>query len=214
MQSHLLIGLALLLPACSGSDPNGSGAAQGELADTVAQDLSANHADVDGERRPHCPESWVDPPAVDPSIAVPADGGDVLLHAAAVGTQNYTCKQGSDGGFGWSFVGPEADLQSCKGRLIGRHFASDGGPGAPEWQTNNGALVIAHRIGAFTPDGGAASIPWLLLQATGHGGTGALSEAAYVQRTNTDGGTAPAAPCNAGTTQKVPYTADYYFYGP
>ena len=96
--------------------------------------------------------------------------------------------------------------------------STDGGAAAPAWETTDDATyVIGKRMAGFTPDGGAASIPWLLLQATSHGGTGPLGLTRYVQRLSTSGGVAPAAACDAasaGASQKVPYTADYFFYGP
>jgi hypothetical protein len=126
----------------------------------------------------------------------------------------------ADGGFAWAFVGPEADLLDCNSMLIGHHFASDAGAAAPEWQTLDGTYVVGHKRMAFTPDAGPPAVPWLLLQATAHGGSGTLSQAAYVQRLFTDGGVAPSTPCDQTVfdggqgSSKVPYVADYYFYGP
>ena len=103
--------------------------------------------------------------------------------------------------------------------LLGKdfpHFASDGGPTAPQWQTTDGTYVIGKKLAAFTPDGGGSSVPWLLLQEKSNGGAGTLSKAGYVQRLNTTGGIAPTATCDVGsvgTTQKVSYTADYFFFG-
>jgi hypothetical protein len=142
----------------------------------------------------------------------------VLLHAGATGTQNYTCEQVNvDGGtaYQWVFVGPEADLADCHAAKIGTHFASDAGAAAPEWQTTDGTYVIGKKVAALPQDGGT-TIPWLLVQATSNGGAGTLSKAGYIQRVNTTGGIAPAATCDvnvAGTTQKVAYTADYFFFG-
>jgi hypothetical protein len=157
---------------------------------------------------------------VDSVIAVPADGGGVLLHATGTGTQNYTCSQVTvDGGtsYAWVFAGPQADLADCAMTVIGKHFASDGGPGAPEWMTlADGTYVIGKKLAADTPDGGSGAIPWLLLQAVGHGGTGTLSHADFIQRVHTTGGLAPTTGCDmstAGTMQSVPYTADYFFFG-
>ena len=162
-----------------------------------------------------CPGSWTVAPTAPVSIEVPADGGGVLLHAAGAGTQNYTCTAGTDGGVSWVFVGPQANLADCNGNVIGKHFASDGGAGFPEWiTTTDGTYVIGHKLAAYTPDGGSASVPWLLLQAVGHGGSGTLSQVAYIQRLDTDGGIAPGTGCDAGDMVQVPYTADYWFYGP
>jgi hypothetical protein len=157
---------------------------------------------------------------VDPRIAVP-DGGGVLLHATATGSQNYTCSQMmADGGttYAWVFTGPEADLADCTMTKIGKHFASDGGPTAPEWMTlSDGTYVIGKKLAADTPDGGSGAMPGLLLRAVEHGGgTGTLSHADYIQRVHTTGGLAPSSTCDAttmGMTEAVPYTADYYFFG-
>jgi len=167
-----------------------------------------------------CPALWTTAPVVDSALAVPDGGGGLLLHTRGGGTQNYAC-QGvkGDGGtaYAWRFVAPEAILNDCPNSLVVHHFASDAGPSSPEWQTGDGTYVIGQKVHAVTPDGGAASVPWLLLQATAHGGNGTLSKTNYIQRLNTDGGVAPTDPCSAkehtGTIQKVPYGADYYFYG-
>jgi hypothetical protein len=115
------------------------------------------------------------------------------------------------------FVAPEANLNDCSGRLLVHHFASDGGPGFPEWQTADGTYVVGQKVSSMTPDGGAASVPWLLIKGLSHGGTGPLSRVTYIQRLNTEGGVTPRDPCQAaenfGATKKVPYEADYYFYG-
>jgi hypothetical protein len=167
-----------------------------------------------------CPSSWTLAPSVDPTIAIPDGGGAVLMRGAATGTQSYTCTaQKSDGGttYAWVFVGPEATLADCKSTLVANHFASDAGAAAPAWQSADGTYVIGKKLAAFTPDGGGSAVPWLLLQTTAHGGSGVLGGARYVQRLNTTGGVAPSATCdskNVGATQKVNYTADYYFFGP
>jgi hypothetical protein len=165
-----------------------------------------------------CPSSWTVAPVTDPSIAVPDGGGGVLLHASAIGTQDYTCQQTADAGgvYAWVFTGPEAELHDCHNGLIGHHFASDGGPAAPEWMTLDNAYVIGAKKAAFTPDGGATSIPWLLIQETATGGMGPITKTQFINRLTTDGGVAPSAVCDmnsVGTSQKVAYTADYYFYG-
>ena len=80
------------------------------------------------------------------------------------------------------------------------------------------AVVIAGTDLYSCPNTG--SISCLLLQAIGSdegpfGGT-TLSKTTFVQRLNTNGGTAPATGCftsaNVGNQSLVPYTADYFFY--
>lgn len=200
------------------SSSNDTGSNDSSTSDSSTNDSSSNDSGADVEQGDAsdggCTGVWLVAPTVPASLEVPADGGGVLLHAAGAGTQNYACTAGSDGGVSWVFVGPQADLSDCNGNVIGHHYASDGGASAPEWITVDGTYVIAHKVAAYTPDGGAASVPWLLLQAVDHGGTGTLSQVAYVQRLDTDGGIAPAAGCDAGDMAQVPYTADYWFYGP
>lgn len=161
-----------------------------------------------------CSPAWLTPPAVDSSIAVPASGGGVLLHGAATGVQSYACRNAPDGGAAWALTGPRAELRDCQGALVARHFASDAGAPLPEWQSADGSFVIARKVAEQKPGGTEASVPWVLLAAVERRGAGPLGEVRYVQRVDTDGGTAPKEPCEAGSTRDVPYTADYYFYGP
>ncbi len=163
-----------------------------------------------------CPDAWLQAPVVDESIAVPAGNGHVVFHAAAKGSQNYACGPvTTDGGssYAWSLTGPEATLDDCHAATMGRHFASDAG--GPEWQTLDGAYVVGRKIAASKVD--SRAVPWLLLSVDAHGGAGTLTGARYVQRVRTVGGVAPATRCDAsraGTTEKVPYAADYFFYAP
>ncbi len=160
-----------------------------------------------------CPATWTQPPVVASAIEVPLDGGGVLMHATGAGTQNYACTI-NDAGTAWTLTGPSATLSDCNGALVGHHFASEAGANYPEWETTDGTYVIGDKIGKFTPDGGAGSVPWLLVQEVSTSGTGTLSQVAYVQRLFTDGGNPPGPGCDAGDTLQVPYGADYYFYGP
>ncbi len=154
----------------------------------------------------------------DPSIALPDGGDGLLLRALGVGTQNYVCTSSfTDAGttYAWTLTAPEADLKDCAMVKIGTHFASDAGATRPEWLSIGGGYVIGKRLSAFTPDGGGNAVAWLLLQETDRGGTGAISKTNYIHRLNTTGGLANGT-CDASSlamTQKVQYTADYYFYG-
>jgi hypothetical protein len=61
----------------------------------------------------------------------------------------------------------------------------------------------------------AGAIPWLLLSAKSVGPEGSFSKVTSIVRANTVGGVAPASGCSqaaAGTSARVEYTADYYFY--
>jgi hypothetical protein len=167
-------------------------------------------------------------PPVDSAIAVPGGGGSLLLHVRGKGTQDYSCERSErdggaqDGGsgstFGWVFVGPEAILDDCSGVAVGRHLASGGTATKPEWMTWDGSVVIGKKLRATVAPGSSTSaLPSLLLHALSHSETGILSKVRYIERVNTTGGVAPsAAACDAariGTIEKVPYSADYYFFG-
>jgi hypothetical protein len=148
-------------------------------------------------------------PAVPSEIAAPA-GNKVFLVGHAVGVQIYSCNATSNG-FRWGFVAPRADLYDDNGKLITTHFAG------PTWRAKDGSYVVGQRVDGVTVD--ATAIPWLLLSAssTTPGPDGdRLVETTFIQRIATTGGLAPpAADCNdstAGTTEEVPYTADYYFW--
>ncbi|HEY1958531.1 MAG TPA: DUF3455 domain-containing protein [Polyangiaceae bacterium] len=226
MRRVLVLGAAslglVLAQACSGDDSNssdgGSDGAVDATQDATKQDGSSN--DGAQEASPgdagdgSCPAAWTATPTVDPTIEVPDGGGTVKEHGAATGTQDYTCVASTnDAGattYAWTFVGPEATLVDCSQNV----FAHDAG--SPEWQGTDQSFVIGKKIAAFTPDGGAGSIPWLILQAQSTSGSGLVGTTTYVQRLNTDGGNAPSTTCdgnNVGTTSKAPYSADYYFYG-
>jgi hypothetical protein len=207
------------------SDASDAGATSMPADGAMASDASDGAVLSDAS----CPSSWSVAPDTVPLIAVPDGGGGVLLHATGAGTQDYTCTgtatdAGIDGGdaglaYAWVFVGPEAVLSDCNTAPIGHHFASEAGASQPEWMTaNDNSYVIAKKVNAgYSPDGGAA-IPWLLLQALSNSDGGTLGQVTYVQRLNTTAGLSPPnSSCDdatVGTTQKVGYTADYYFFGP
>lgn len=195
----------------------------GSLPDSGSDGGSAPNNDGGGDSGVDagpCPATWLVAPTVDAVLMPDGGAGSVELHAAASGTQDYQCLVATDGGtaYGWVFTGPEADLHDCHGAVMGKHFAAGGDAGAPEWMTTaDSSFVIGKKIASETPDGGTSAVPWLLLQAVDHGGTGLLSKVTYVQRVNTAGGITPTVSCsstNSGASQKVTYTADYYFFGP
>jgi hypothetical protein len=137
------------------------------------------------------------------SIQVPA-GNEVASHAYALGVQVYRWN-----GSAWAFVGPVANLYADAGfrGQVGTHYAG------PTWESNSGSRVVGRRVlnTGCTPD--ATAIPWLLLEEVTADGPGVFSRVTFIQRVNTTGGLAPAAPgTTVGEEARVPYTAEYYFY--
>jgi hypothetical protein len=131
----------------------------------------------------------------------------LLLRATSEGAQIYTyAAQGS--AIGWALKAPEAVLRDPGGDVIGKHFAGS------SWQASDGSTVAGEvMVRVDAPSGDA--IPWLLLRAKSHNGTGQFAEIAFIQRIDTVGGLAPAAGCEAGTLgneTRVPYSAAYLFY--
>ena len=146
-------------------------------------------------------------PEVPAAIQAPA-GEVVVLQAHATGSQIYVCHAGADGKFGWALKGPDAELHDPKGAVIGTHFAG------PTWKHNDGSEVLGKLVAKVdAPEAG--SIPWLLVGASGHTGSGVFSGVTSIQRIHTRGGVVPAATCAAaqdGVEAKSGYEADYYFF--
>ena len=134
-------------------------------------------------------------------LAVEA-GNKVVAHGFARGVQIYQWT-----GTAWQFVAPDAVLYEDEGEngVLATHFAG------PTWKSHSGSEVVGAVDKKCTPD--PDSIPWLLLKASSSHGPGIFDGVTFIQRVNTVGGKAPAAPGKfAGEEAKVPYTADYYFY--
>ncbi|HKO05770.1 MAG TPA: DUF3455 domain-containing protein [Candidatus Acidoferrales bacterium] len=150
------------------------------------------------------------PPAdVPENLRVP-EGERLVLQAHAEGFQIYVCQAAAEQKLSWVLKAPEAKLLDAHGATIGQHY------GGPAWKHNDGSEVTG-KVAARHDAPDADSIPWLLLTAAGHSGSGLLSRVTTIQRLHTKGGPAPAAGCEEskrGTEIKVPYTADYYFYAP
>lgn len=132
----------------------------------------------------------------------PPPGAHAVLEAKGVGFQIYTCSD-TPTGPKWSLTAPDAKLLDAAGKTIGSHFAG------PTWKLEDGSQVQGERVGS-KPAPEAGSVAWLLLRAKA--GTGKLAEVAFIQRTETHGGTAAESACMPGDTSRVPYTATYTFY--
>ena len=149
----------------------------------------------------------VSPPDVPAALQAPA-GQMVYLEALATGVQIYECSQKPDSTYEWTFKAPEASLATRSGQYLGKHYAG------PTWESTDGSAVVG-EVKARDPGPASSAIPWLLLGAKANRGSGAFSGAKSIQRVSTNGGIAPAEPCDAsGVHQvvRVPYTATYYFY--
>lgn len=175
-----------------------------------------------------------------PVQITPPSGNSAFLVGHAMGSQGYTCLPTNTGGTSWTAnpARPEATLFTDAFGLpiqIITHFLSiDENPnenapnpvpvgGNATWQSSlDTSRVWAKATGSIVagsdhdscPNNGA--IPCLLLESIGNdkGPTGGqlLAKVTFVQRLNTNGGSAPTSSCSVGQTQLVPYTADYYFF--
>lgn len=143
----------------------------------------------------------------DEAGVAPPQGSALLLEASADGVQIYTC-EAKGNLFEWSFKAPEANLFDKQGRQIGTHFAG------PTWKMADGSGVVGEVIAkADAAERGA--IPWLLLRAKAREGHGILADAAFIRRTDTKGGAAPTAGCDAGHISeqaRMRYSATYQFF--
>ena len=134
-------------------------------------------------------------------LQVPA-GHKVAFQTYAEGVQVYRWD-----GASWVFVAPEALLFADDGGngVVGIHY------GGPTWESNSGSKVVGTVLERCTVDPDA--IPWLKLSAVPNKGPGIFHRVTVIQRVNTVGGKAPAAPGESvGEEARVPYAADYVFY--
>jgi len=129
------------------------------------------------------------------------------IELAAEGVQIYTCKL-TDTVAGWVLKAPDATLRDAQGQAVVHHF------GGPTWQWTDGSSVVGEPVSA-SPSPQAGSIPWLVLHAKSHTGSGALANVDYIVRAHTEGGAAPATGCDSshvGAEIRVPYKATYLFF--
>jgi Protein of unknown function (DUF3455) len=156
--------------------------------------------------------SWqaVTRPEVPDKLAAPATE-EVILQAHATGSQIYVCQAGRDQKLAWTLKAPDAELFDAGGKSIGRHYAG------PTWKHNDGSEV-AGKVAARQDSPDSDAIPWLMLTASGHSGSGILSRVTTIQRIHTKGGQPPAAArcdnSHQGDETEIAYAADYYFYAP
>ncbi len=181
----------------------------------------------------------VTPPPVPDLIQVPA-GNEAFLEGHGVGTQNYVCLPCGAGtqtptcppsspGFAWTLFTPQATLFSDRARQVTTHFFSpnpfENGAILATWEHSRDSSTVWGRVVQPSSDPAfvkVGAIPWLLIKVdpkTGvqEGPTGeTLTATTFIQRLNTDGGSAPSngcrVPADVGKKAFVPYTADYFFY--
>jgi hypothetical protein len=202
---------------------------------------SAQYADQDKQdKKDEINFSQFVSPVTSDTIKVP-EGNSAFLAGHGVGTQGYVCLP-SGSGASWTVTNarPEAtlfaDVFGATFQII-THFLSpvekpnDVGPkpsrfGDVTWQSSLDSSRVWAQKANFVPAGSEASCPnagaidCLLLQTIGseHGPTGGkiLAKTTYIQRLNTDGGSAPATGCSVsadvGKQTLVPYSADYFFF--
>jgi hypothetical protein len=150
------------------------------------------------------------PPPAPEALRVP-ETQRLLVRLHAVGVQVYQCQPRKNDAtlFEWSFKQPEADLSTQAGKSAGKHYAG------PTWEAHDGSKVVGEVI-ARSDSPKSDSIPWLLLRAKTTSGAGQFSAVTSIQRLDTAGGNAPPGGCRpdqTGQQLRVPYTADYLFYG-
>ena len=182
------------------------------------------------------------PSPTTPDRITPPAGDSAFLLGHGVGTQGYVCLPTGLGGASWTVNGarPEATLFT---HIFGdavqiiTHFLSpvvnpnDIGPKPPRfgdatWQSSfDSSRVWAQKKDFITagsdascPNGGA--IDCLLLQVIGSdegpAGGRSLTKTTFIQRLNTNGGSAPSegwlVTGDVGKQVLVPYSADYFFF--
>ena len=153
------------------------------------------------------------PPSVPAALAAPS-GAMLAKRVHAVGVQIYTCTAPTGGGasapYTWALKAPDAKLYDTSCTLVGTHGAG------PSWRSEaDGSTVVGAAAARVDAPDTHTAIPWLLLRAVAHTGTGVMSDVIAVQRVDTQGGVAPTSGCDAahvGSDTSVAYTATYYFY--
>ena len=149
-----------------------------------------------------------EPAGISAALRAP-DGEQADFVLQAQGVQIYACRPRANdpNAYQWTFVAPEATLTESGGS-VGTHGAG------PIWESTSDRSSVRGAV-KQRQDGGAGSIPWLLLSGSPTEGAGKFAGVTSIQRVATKGGVEPAGGCDAskaGQEVRVPYTADYYFY--
>lgn len=126
---------------------------------------------------------------------------------SAKGVQVYACTRNPAGATGWVLRGPDAKLFDPQNKPVGKHYAG------PTWEGLDGGKVVG-EMKTSLPAPVDKAVPWLMLDAKSHEGSGDFTQAQAIVRMETTGGTAPSDGCDearAGQELRVPYTAIYVF---
>jgi hypothetical protein len=134
----------------------------------------------------------------------------LLMRVSARGDQIYTVKAGANGKPEWSPATPDAKLFDDKGKEIGTH-----GKG-PHWTLADGGTVIGQLPPARNAVIDPSAVPWLEINAKPGSAAGSMKDVTIIQRVKTMGGVPPNGELsepNVGKEFRVPYMAEYLFYG-
>ncbi|MGB7778848.1 MAG: DUF3455 domain-containing protein [Pseudolabrys sp.] len=148
---------------------------------------------------------------MDGVVEVPAalnpDKLSIFRVVSAKGVQVYACTRNPAGATGWVLRGPDAKLFDPQNKPVGKHYAG------PTWEGLDGGKVVG-EMKTSLPAPVDKAVPWLMLDAKSHEGSGDFTRAQAIVRMETTGGTAPSDGCDearAGQELRVPYTAIYVF---
>jgi hypothetical protein len=207
---------------------------------TVVASGIASAQDTAQDKKDEITFNQLSSPATNTAIT-PEEGNSAFLAGHGVGTQGYVCLP-SGSGASWTVnnARPEATLfTNVFGAAVQiiTHFLSpvenpnDVGPtparfGDVTWQSSFDSSRVWAQKTNFIHAGTDASCPntgsidCLLLQtigsAQGPAGGKTLTKTTFIQRLNTNGGSAPALGCSVptdvGKQTLVPYSADYVFF--
>ena len=141
---------------------------------------------------------------------LPPPGTTALITAEGRGVQIYGCNPAPGNNFQWVLDAPLATLyQPHTDTMLGTHTIG------PTWTWIDGSSIKG-TVSASKPAPDKTDAAWLRLKAQPVStATGTLARVAWVRRSDTKGGAAPATGCDAaheGVIQQVPYTATYTFY--
>jgi hypothetical protein len=81
------------------------------------------------------------------------------------------------------------------------------------WTASDGGKITVEAKKTF-PSPDPTACPWVLFEVSHNDGKGLLSSVKYVQRVSTEDGAPPKEPpTGLGLVRRVPYKANYVFYG-